>query len=79
MAGWGWFILGLALGALIGYILKDHLTEEYVSNVTLNKPKVKGRGNKLDADQVAEVYMKKMTPQERRQARKEARQARKDK
>ena len=73
----GWLIgllVGLGFGGLGGYILKDQMTEEYVSNVTMHKPKVKGKGNRLDADQVTEVHMQKMTRKERRQKRKEKNQ-----
>jgi hypothetical protein len=67
---WIWLIVTFLLGGFGGYILKDQLTEEYVSNVTMNKPKVKGRGNKLDADQVTEVNLKKLSWKERRAKRK---------
>ena len=66
---WVWLIVTLLLGGLGGYILKDQLTEEYVSNVTMHKPKVKGRGNRQDIAQVAEVQMVKKSWKERRAAR----------
>ena len=61
-------------GALAGYILKDQLTEEYVSHVTMIKPKVKGRGNNQELIQEAHVEMKKMSWKEKRAAKKKARE-----
>lgn len=75
--GWyAWLLIGMGFGALGGYLLKDQLSEEYVSNVSMYKPKVKGKGNTMDADQITEVHMTKLTPKERRQARREARRSR---
>ena len=54
---WIWLIVALLLGALGGYILKDQLTDEFVSNVTMGKTKVRGRNNKQDIAQVTEVHM----------------------
>jgi len=70
---WVWLLVALFAGMFIGYYIKDQSTEEYVSNVTMHKPKVKGRGNRLDADQVTEVHMQKMTRKERIQKRREER------
>lgn len=67
---WIWILVALSVGWGLGYLTKDQLTEEYVSNVTMHKPKVKGRGNKLDADQVTEVHMQRLTWREKRDARK---------
>lgn len=67
---WIWLLVVLPVGWGLGYLTKDQLTEEYVSNVTMDHMKVKGRGNKMDATQVAEVHMKKMTRREKREARK---------
>ena len=71
---WIWLLVVFLLGSLGGYMLKDQLTEEYVSHVTMHKPKVKGRGNKQDISQVAEVQMKKMSLKERRKARRASKQ-----
>jgi hypothetical protein len=54
----------------MGYILKDQLTDEYVSNVTIHKPKIKG-GGKMDLDQEVVVNHKKLTWRQRRAARRE--------
>ena len=71
---WIWLIVTFLLGGMGGYILKDQLTEEYVSNVTMNKPKVKGRGNEQDLSQIAEVQMRKLSRKEKRAAKKAARE-----
>jgi hypothetical protein len=68
------YIAVFFIGALGGYILKDKTTIEYKSEVVLNRPKVKGRGNKMDLDQVTEVHMKPMTRKERREARRAKKQ-----
>ncbi len=67
---WIWILVALSVGWGLGYLTKDRLTEEYVSNVTMHKPRVRGRGNTLDADQVTEVHMQKMTWRQKRDARK---------
>lgn len=75
---WVWLIVTFLLGGLGGYILKDQLTVEYKSEVSIVKPKVKGKQNKLDLEQITEVHMKPMTWKERRAARKARRKAKKN-
>jgi len=75
---WIWLLVTLLLGGLGGYILKDQLTVEYKSEVSIVKPKVKGKQNKLDLDQITEVHMKPMTWKEKRAAKKEAREQKKN-
>ena len=64
------YIAVLATGALGGYILKDLLTTEIKSEVTIRRPKIKGRGNKMELDQVVDVTATAMPWKERRAARK---------
>ena len=70
---WHWVLIALLAGWGLGYLTKDQLTDEYVSNVTTGKMKVKGQGNSLDADQVTTVHMRRMSRKEKREARREAR------
>ena len=72
MSGLWAYIAVFAFGALSGYILKDQLTTEVKSEVTIRRPKIKGRGNKMDLDQVVDVTAKTMTWKERRAERKKA-------
>lgn len=65
---WYWGLILFLAGALGGYILKDQLTEEFRSQVTIHKPKVR-RGGIMDLDQAVEVNLKKMSFRERIQAR----------
>ncbi len=67
---WYWIVIAYLFGCLCGYILKDQLTEEFVSNVVINKPKVK-RGGSMDLDQEVIVQHKKMSWRERRAARRD--------
>jgi len=75
---WHWILIAFVLGGLGGYILKDQLSEEYISNVTMFKPKVKGRQNRQDLSQVAEVTLKKMSRKQKREARRKARKAKRN-
>ncbi|KKM19909.1 hypothetical protein LCGC14_1650840 [marine sediment metagenome] len=68
---WIWLLVVLAVGWGLGYFTKDQLTEEYVSNVTMNRPKVKGKHNKMELDQVTEVQMVKKSWRQKRKARKD--------
>lgn len=68
------YIAVFVIGALGGYILKDKLTTEIKSEVTIRRPKVRGRGNRMELDQVVNVTATAMTWKERRAARKKAKQ-----
>lgn len=69
---WYWLLITFLMGALGGYILKDQLTTEVKSEVTIRRPKVKGRNNKMELDQVVDVVATSMTLRERRRARRKA-------
>lgn len=79
MTGWTGLIIGLLAGGLGGYILKDQTTDEYVSNLKINKIRSKGTGSGivLDVDQEMEIQHKKLTWKERRSQRKARRQEKK--
>ena len=68
------YIAVFVIGALGGYILKDQLTTEVHSEVTIRRPKIKGRGNRMELDQIVDVTATAMTWKERRAARKKAKQ-----
>jgi len=65
---WYWIVILCVGSGWAGYILKDQLTDEYVSHVTIYKPKIKGGGD-MDLDQEVVVNHKKLTRRERREAR----------
>ena len=66
----------LILGGWLGYILKDRLTVESETKVTIIKPKIKGDGSTLTIDQEvdARVERKELTWRDRREQRKLKRQ-----
>ena len=66
---WYWIVILCITSGWAGYILKDQLTDEFVSNVTIYKPKIKG-GGEMDLDQVVEVNHKKLTWRQRRALKK---------
>lgn len=68
MAWYYWTML-LIVAFFLGYFVKDQLTDEYVSNVTIHKPKIKG-GGEMDLDQVVDVKHTKLTWRQRRAQRK---------
>lgn len=70
------FAAAWILGVVVGYILKDQLTEEYKSEISIRKLKVKGDGNRmdLDLDQDLEISTKRLTLRERLQARRNRKQ-----
>lgn len=53
---WYWIVILCLLSFIAGYIVKDIITEEKKIEITIHKPKVKGRGNtmELDADLIVE-------------------------
>lgn len=65
---WYWIVIISLVAYVLGYITKDLITDEYVSNVTIHKPKIKG-GGEMDLDQTVVVKHKKLTLKERRAAR----------
>lgn len=71
-----YYVTILCLAAFwFGYFVKDQVTDEYVSNVTIHKPKVK-KGGTMELDQVVEVEHKKKTLLDRIRRRREQRKAR---
>ena len=68
------YIAVFVIGALGGYILKDQLTTEVKSEVTIRRPKIRGRGNRMELDQIVDVTATAMTWKERRAARKASKQ-----
>jgi len=70
---WYWIVILCVASGWAGYILKDQLTDEFVSNVTIHKPKIKG-GGEMDLVQDVQIDHKKLTWRERRDKRKKERQ-----
>jgi hypothetical protein len=70
---WTWYyvVILCLVSFVLGYITKDQITDEYVSNVTIHKPKIKG-GGEMDLVQDVEIQHRKTTWGERRRLRKEA-------
>jgi len=66
---WYWVVILCVASGWLGYILKDQLTDEYVSNVTIHKPKIK-RGGDMDLIQDVKIDHKKLTWRQRSQKRK---------
>ncbi len=71
---WYWIVILCISSGWAGYVLKDQLTDEFVSNVTIFKPKIKG-GGEMDLVQDVKIDHKKLTFRERRAKRKADRKA----
>ena len=73
---WYYIVIFCLVSFVLGYILKDQITDEYVSNVTIHKPKIK-RGGDMDLVQDVEINHRKTTWRERRRLRKEGKKLKK--